>query len=177
MSNRNPMQDDLNSLVEEIKRLTTSDQEEEAYSKAAALKMKFPDRHEPWAVSAFAHARNGKLREAIEDLSVTVALHPESAHSFYMRGQYHYRVGLYREGVNDFGETLRLSDRFQSDYYRMPSHFWRAECFLKLGAHREALDDCQHIPEGTSIWVTAMRNKNDLRQDAEEMRKREESAT
>jgi tetratricopeptide (TPR) repeat protein len=148
--------------LERIDRLAKAGEFERAFELATELLRESPDHGELWALRAHLSAQQGRYDEAINDVSRAVSLKSSEPEYFFTRGRYRLNAGDCRGAADDFTQTLQLCDRHGSDYYREVTHFFRAEAFLCLKMHEEALADCEHVRDDVRMWTTAMRSRQDI---------------
>ena len=149
--------------IDEVYRLV--DEGKRAAAKALAINLAeaHPCDAKAWSLKAYIHALDKDYSRAIEDMTRSITLKPEST-EYFTRGRYHFYLG---ENVNakvDFDEALR-TDNYGDSSYQEEVYFWRAEAYLRLGDIPSAIGDLQKVKSGTRAWTFKLRSKEDILRD------------
>jgi tetratricopeptide (TPR) repeat protein len=152
----------MKAELRKIDNLVRLDQYEEALRQIDRLAEKHPREAKVWAKRSYVNARKGDSQAAIDDVSKAIAISELEPAYFYKRGLLLFEVGKFRDGISDFSKVVELCDYHDSDYYREPAYFFRAECHVRLGQYREARADCEHISDGMRTWTDSLRSKEDI---------------
>lgn len=123
-------------------------------------------RHNPqedkiWATRAFVNTHQGNLEAAVVDWSEAIRLR-EEPHYYYMRGINFFQMGHYKKAVLDFTRVIELCGVYESDYYRAPAYFFRADAHLRLKQFEQAKSDCMHVRDDMQTWTDKLRTKADI---------------
>lgn len=159
--------------IHEVRELANAKKLEQAVDKATSYLALDHENGRLYAVRAYAYARGRNYCKAIEDLTQAMHLLKEP-HYAYMRGQYYFREKKYTEAVSDFTTAMQWGRACDSFYYEHPALFFRAECWLRLRDPAAAKLDLGRVPEGTKIWTSKMRTREELLQVCAEMERRQD---
>lgn len=153
------MKSDLDVELRHIEVLAKSDDYAEALRRLDDLAAVFPKETKVWATRAYINERKGDSGAAIADWSKLINLSNKEPHPFYVRGILFIRVARYREAVADFTKVIELGDFYNSDYYREPAYFCRADAYSRLGEFEKARLDCIHVRDDMQTWTDRLRTK------------------
>ncbi len=83
---------------------------------------------------------NGKFQQAVEDFDKAVRLTPQYEYAFFSRGLAYWHLGKidtmnYTHAVKDFDKAIEIDSELERNY------IYRADCFIKLGEHEQAVRD------------------------------------
>jgi tetratricopeptide (TPR) repeat protein len=126
------------------------------------LAARHPREPQIWVERAYINGGQKDLEEAIADWSMAIELCDKEPHYFYMRGIEFFGLRQYRKAISDFTRVIALCDFHDSDYYRGPAYFFRADAHLRLGEVEEAKSDCMHVRDDMSTWTDKIRTKADM---------------
>ncbi len=120
--------------------------------------------HEPeaWAKRAFVNAMQVRHSDAIHDISQAISLSNSEPEYFYFRGRQYLAAKDYNRAISDFTRTLELCESWDSEYYKEPAHFMRAEAYVKLKRYDDARNDCRHISDDFVVFIDSPRSKKDI---------------
>jgi tetratricopeptide (TPR) repeat protein len=149
----------------EIEKLTATGGHQEALRRLEQLAVKYPGDPRIWASRAFVLSHEGARASAVVDWSRAIELCSHEPHYLYMRGIDLFACGRFQEAISDFTNVLKLCDRYKSDYYRAPAHFFRADAHVRLREFDEAVIDCAHVPDDMRTWTDRLRSKADILSD------------
>lgn len=156
------MMKDVNKLCKHASELADAD----CYARARETVGKAidcdPENPLVWNTRSYIHACEGRLEDAVVDLSRSVSLCDYEPHPYFTRGQILLKLGRLKEAIDDFSRVLELCDLYSSDYYRPTAHFFRADAYVRTGKFSEALADCDRVPDGTCIWTDRLRTKIEI---------------
>jgi tetratricopeptide (TPR) repeat protein len=147
--------------LQRIKDIATKENHAEALRLLDGLLRLDPQEHKTWAVRAFVNEHQGDKAAAINDWSQAI-LFCEEPHYFYMRGINLFQLGRYKEAILDFSKVITLCDLYNSDYYRGPAYFFRADAHLRLGEFEKARLDCANVRDDMQTWTDKLRTKADI---------------
>ena len=154
--------------MDEMEKLEKIDRLIETRNLAAALDLANqlvednPNASEAWAKRAFVNTMRRQYSDAISDISQAISLNDAEPEYFYFRGRQYLVNEDYMEAVSDFTQTLKLCD---SDYYREPAYFMRAEAYVKLKRYDDARDDCSRVSDDFTTFTDSLRSKKDILDD------------
>lgn len=152
----------LKKVISKVEGLARAGRQEEAMNLASEMIERHPESMDVWSLRAYLHGRSGNYSEAIADLTRAIEINPLEPHLFYDRGLKHLAQNDFEAAVLDFGKGLNLCEYYNSDYYREPLHFLRAEAFCKLGKKHEALRDLERVQTTFTSWTYKLRTKAEL---------------
>lgn len=123
---------------------------------------KNPNEYKLWRKRAYVFEIDQDYKNATKYISKAINIHPSEPDYFYNRGRYLFILSNYNSAIEDFTKAIKLCDKYESDYYREPSYFMRAESYLRLKMYDKAQDDCNHLRDGYSAWTDSLRSKEDI---------------
>jgi tetratricopeptide (TPR) repeat protein len=158
-----PSNDDkLTGELQEVKDLIQVDNNTKALELLDALSVRYPHEARIWVLRASLSGSQRDRERAIADWTKVIELCDKEPHYFYMRGIELFGLGQYRNAIPDFTQVIALCDVYDSDYYRGPAYFFRADAHLRLGEIEEAKSDCLHVRDDMSTWTDKIRTKADI---------------
>jgi len=81
------------------------------------------------------YARNGFYKQAIDDFSQAIQLHPAFAESYYNRGLAYDKMGDYKAAIEDFSQAIHLKNDYIHAYLN------RGIVYAKMGNDQQAAND------------------------------------
>ncbi|HEX3972046.1 MAG TPA: tetratricopeptide repeat protein [Stellaceae bacterium] len=83
-------------------------------------------------------------KEALPFRDKVLELAPNSAASYFSRGDLFYQTGNYPGAIQDFSKAAELDSHGALSPL---AHLYRADCHRRLKAYDEAITDCQRVPD------------------------------
>ena len=152
----------LKAKLTEVEALARADDYTGARQLVAELITEYPGEAWVWATNAYVEGRGRNYQDALAHWSKAIELCKNEPHLFYSRGLLFIRLGQYKEAVADFTKVIELSDLYDSNYYREPAHFCRADAYVRLREFDKARSDCSHVKDGERTWTDRLRSKEDI---------------
>ncbi len=122
----------------------------------------YPEVAAIWTLRAHFHSQQSNSAAAVADWSKAISICNKEPHYYYMRGIALFRMSEYDRAVLDFTTVIEFCDLHQSDYYREPAYFFRADALVRIRRYEEAKSDCQHISDSMTTWTDKLRTKADI---------------
>jgi len=135
---------------------------EEALRLLDELAVRYPREAKIWVERAAINGRQKDIGATIADWTKAIELCDKEPHYFYMRGIEFFALSQYRSAISDFTKVIELCDFYNSDYYKGPAYFFRADAHLRLGCFEQARSDCMHVRDDMRTWTDKLRTKADI---------------
>lgn len=156
------MDDRISNRLARIKDLAKREEYARAIGLLDEIGLEYQEEPKIWETRGFVLSRAGDGEAAIAAYSKALSMSAQEPHPFYMRGIVYFEMGSFSEAISDFTKVLELCDFYQSDYYRASAHGFRADAYIRLKDFKNALAECNHVPDGWSEWTDKLRCKADL---------------
>ncbi|NIS08084.1 MAG: tetratricopeptide repeat protein [Candidatus Dadabacteria bacterium] len=162
---------DINILLKRV--ITHSDRKEykAAMDLCNEIISEFPDNPQGYRKRAVIFEITKRTNYAISDITKAISIDPSYPHDYFNRGRWNLEVGKLEESLGDLTALIKIEVERDSIYYLKTAYFLRAECYLQMGLYDKAIEDCNKLSPGFSLWVcSGMKSKEDILRDIDNNR-------